>query len=241
MFTVAIVGPDGAGKSTVIEGLRRSSPYPLRHIYMGVNPDALTHMLPTTRLANYLKRRKQHGKDTKLTNTTPKSRTDNMRSKRGNHKSILRHVKSLLFITNRIGEAWYRQMVCWYYLLQGYIVLFDRHFYLDYLAFDFAHSDGERPFLRRVHDILLEKTYPRPDLTFYLDAPAEVLFARKGESNVETLQHSREAYLKIGQYTPAFCVVDTTQSPEIVLETVLNHIKLYRETKNRHSRRLLIF
>lgn len=230
MFTVAIIGPDGAGKSTVIEGLRRSSPYPVRLIYMGVNPDSLTHMLPTTRLANYLKRRRKNGSDTQPANAIPESLKDSMRSKRGNHKSILRHVKSLLFNANRIGEAWYRQMVCWYYLRRGYIVLFDRHFYLDNLAFNFAHPDDERSFPRRIHDGLLEKTYPRPDLTFYLDAPADVLFARKGESTIEALRQTREAYLKVEQYIPAFWVVDTTQSPDAVLETVLKHIKSYRES-----------
>jgi len=207
----------------------------MRHIYMGVNPDSLTHMLPTTRLVNYLRPGGKHTTNTNPANAAGKSPRHHARRKNSSLISILQHIKSFFFVVNRIGEEWYRQLVCWYYLKRRYIVLFDRHFYLDYLAFNFAHPDTKRPILHRVHDRLLEKTYPRPDLTIYLDAPAEVLFARKGESNIETLRHSREAYLKIGQYVPVFCVVDTTQSPEIVLETVLNYIKSFRETKNKQS------
>jgi thymidylate kinase len=204
----------------------------MRHIYMGVNPDSLTHMLPTTRLANYLRRGGQRATTTTPTNVAEKSPKHPARRKKSSlNSTLLQYVKSFFFVVNRIGEEWYRQLVCWYYLKRRYIVLFDRHFYLDYLAFNFAHPDTKRPILHRVHDMLLEKTYPRPDLTIYLDAPADVLFARKGESNIETLRHMREAYLKIGQYVPVFCVVDTTQSPEIVLETVLDYLKAFRETK----------
>jgi thymidylate kinase len=142
-------------------------------------------------------------------------------------------VKSFLFIVNRLGEAWYRQAVCWYYLRWGYIVLFDRHFYLDHLAFDFAHPNTERPLLRRIYDRVLEKTYPRPDLTIYLDAPADILFARKQEGTIESLDRMREAYLNLQKQTPAFCVVDTVQSPEAVLQSVVGHITSYRESFRR--------
>lgn len=231
MFTVAIIGPDGAGKSTVIEGLRHTFPYPMRHIYMGVNPDSLTHMLPTTRLINYLKRRQPNGtvgqSATEIISFGQEYRQD---KKRG-WKWLLHQTKTFLFITNRIGEEWYRQVVCWYYLQRGYIVVFDRHFYLDYLAFDFTYPDTEQPLLRRIHDTLIKKTYPRPNLTIYLDAPADVLYARKGESTIETLQQKREAYLSIRQFVPTFHVVDTTQSLEDMLETVSNHIKSYQEAR----------
>jgi thymidylate kinase len=228
MFTVAIIGPDGAGKSSVIEGLQRSSPYPIRRVYMGVNPDSLSHMLPTTRLVNYLKRRRH-----KKGSASPEKTSGDLQKKNGQglkRNPVLGAVKSFFFIANRFGEAWYRQAVSWYYLRQGYIVLFDRHFYLDHLAYDFAHSNEKRPFLRRAYDRMLEKNYPRPDLTIYLDAPAEVLFARKHESTIENLDRMREAYLRMKNFTPAFCVVDTTQPLASVLENVSCHIQAYRES-----------
>ncbi|MGH3091699.1 MAG: hypothetical protein ACRDOG_05135, partial [Gaiellaceae bacterium] len=55
-FTVALIGPDGAGKTTVARRLEGSLEGPVKYLYMGVNPDASNHLLPTTRLAHALKR-----------------------------------------------------------------------------------------------------------------------------------------------------------------------------------------
>ena len=52
MISVAIIGPDGAGKSTITELLEHEPmPAPVKRIYMGVNLEASSLMLPTTRLA----------------------------------------------------------------------------------------------------------------------------------------------------------------------------------------------
>jgi thymidylate kinase len=40
---VAVVGPDGAGKSTLIESIRNTVPLPTRVIYMGLSAGALRH------------------------------------------------------------------------------------------------------------------------------------------------------------------------------------------------------
>ena len=56
-LTVALVGPDGAGKSTISARLRQAAlPAPVKTIYMGVNLEASTLMLPTTRLLLAAKR-----------------------------------------------------------------------------------------------------------------------------------------------------------------------------------------
>src|SRR5439155_10211002 len=55
-FTVALIGPDGAGKTTVSRRIEQSLPVPVKYIYMGVNTDASNVMLPTTRAIHALKR-----------------------------------------------------------------------------------------------------------------------------------------------------------------------------------------
>src|SRR6266571_1664289 len=50
MFTVALIGPDGAGKTTIGRRLEQTLPLPVRYVYMGINYEASNHVLPTTRL-----------------------------------------------------------------------------------------------------------------------------------------------------------------------------------------------
>jgi ABC-type branched-subunit amino acid transport system ATPase component len=50
MFTVALIGPDGAGKTTIGRRIEHTLPLPVKYVYMGVNLDSSNHMLPTTRL-----------------------------------------------------------------------------------------------------------------------------------------------------------------------------------------------
>ena len=56
MFTVALIGPDGAGKSTVGRELERRLSFPAKYIYMGVNLESSNLVLPTTRLILGIKR-----------------------------------------------------------------------------------------------------------------------------------------------------------------------------------------
>jgi cytidylate kinase len=56
MFTVALIGPDGAGKTTISRRLEHELPLPVKYVYMGINTVASNHMLPTTRLACAMKR-----------------------------------------------------------------------------------------------------------------------------------------------------------------------------------------
>ena len=49
MLRIAVLGADGAGKSTVTARLAAELPYPLRRMYLGVGAESATHALPTTR------------------------------------------------------------------------------------------------------------------------------------------------------------------------------------------------
>src|SRR5690606_4327228 len=178
--------------------LEHGLPFSVKRIYMGVNPAAATHALPTTRFIWFLNRvlkRPRPNYDGDSLSEAPKAET-----KKSGIKQVLRELKSLLFVFNRVSEQWYRQWVSWYYQWRGHLVLVDRHFYLDYLAVKLSNPTQRTVIAWRVHDFLMERVYPRPYLTLYLDAPPEVLFARKQEVSLARLEAMRRAYSQIREF-----------------------------------------
>lgn len=215
MFTVALIGPDGAGKTTIGRRLEHLLPLPVTYMYMGVNPEAGTHMLPTTRLLYALKQAR--GKRTGQARPAAPPRPT--RPKNPLRRAAAR-IKSGLLLANRLSEEWYRQALAWYYTKRRTIVLFDRHFFSDYNATYALNPNSMQTRARRLHGFLLEHIYPQPDLVIYLDAPAEVLFARKGEGTLESLEHQRQQYLKLRNSVKHFATVDATQPENDVVRDV---------------------
>jgi thymidylate kinase len=142
-------------------------------------------------------------------------------------------VKSLLSLVNRLSEEWYRQMLAWVYQWRGFVVLYDRHYYLDYFAYDNAQCEWRRPLARRIHGFLLNRAYPKPDLVIYLDAPSEVLFARKGEGTIETLERRRQDYLDLRAHVKHFAVVDANRPADEVTRDVADTIMNFHHSRDR--------
>lgn len=208
--TIAIVGPDGAGKSAVVAALPAALPVSTRTVYLGVNLEASRSMLPTTRIALALKRRgggrADHGA------LLDDGREEGRRGIAGGARRTLR-----LFAW--VAEEWYRAVVVANHVRRGHLVICDRHFVCDYYAADIAPREG-RPLLRRIHGWQLRRLYPRPDLVFVLDAPVEVLHARKDEDTVEVLARRRDDYLALSRALPGVQVIDATRPLDHVVTTV---------------------
>lgn len=203
VFSVALIGPDGAGKSAVSRALVESSLFPFKAIYMGDNLEACNFALPTSRLLGYFRKRR-HARNSNETQAGGQSSAKD--SKTASLRQILWAVVRLM---NFLGEEWYRQLLSWSYQLLGYIVLYDRHFLFDF-SLDGVDSDV-LAFERRLHRWILTQFYPRPNLVVYLDAPAEVLFTRKGEKSLEELERRRQAFLRQATQFRNFVLVDCTQ------------------------------
>jgi hypothetical protein len=194
---------------------------------MGINLESSNVMLPTTRLVLELKRLRGIRPDIAGPFDPGRARPD----PEGALKRAAVGLKLSLRLVNQLGEEWFRQFLAWNYRRRGYIVLFDRHFFSDYYAYDVVDSRRKRPLTGRIHGFVLKHLYPKPDLLIYLDAPAEVLFARKGEGTIELLEQRRQEYMQLRDLVEHFVVVDASKPEHDVAQAVTDLIQESYERK----------
>lgn len=218
-LTVAIVGTDGAGKTTVVRALPESLSVPSKYLYMGPNIESSNVALPWSRLVLRLKLRSYRRTARKEGITDPSFASTHHNA----HRSVQRGpVLATLANVNRLAEAAYRETLAWTYRRRGYVVIYDRLF-----LFDGAPSPNKRS--KRANDRayhwVLAHWFPRPDLVLFLDAPPEVLFARKGEGTLEYLERKRQKIIAQGQGLERFMTVDATQDLGNVISEVCTIIE----------------
>lgn len=212
MACIAVIGGDGAGKTTVTRRLLDSGRLPFHYLYMGINVGSSNAALPTSR---WLERRRRGAERPVTTHGAPP----------GPRRGAKAALRSLARLGYRLSEEWYRQLLCLRAERRGEIVLCDRHFLYDFYLR--AEERRAKPVGDRIHLWLLEHAYPRPDLVLFLDAPAEVLMARKGEASVEFLEGRRAAVLEIGAGDPRFVRIDATQPLDAVVAQVEARIEAF--------------
>lgn len=164
-LSLALVAPDGAGKSTLAAGLRDALPVPVRVVYMGMRDD--------------LGRR------------------------------------SGRWMLPRLARHWRRYLEGRYHVARGRVVIFDRYSYDALLPGPRAHDR-----LRRARRWIFSHALPPPHLGVVLDAPGEVMFRRKGEHDVASLELRRGHYLRLAARIPRLVVVDASRPPEDVRRDV---------------------
>ena len=172
---VALLAPDGAGKSTLVQGICKSYYFPVRSIYMGL----------------YQKRRTNRGAAA---------------------------LPGAGFAA-RLFSLWKRCLVAQYHQARRRLVLFDRFAYDSLLS---PQRQSSRVALWRRW--ILAHACPAPELVIVLDAPGEVLFARKGEHSAELLEWQRQQYLSLRRNLAQMVVVDATQNADQVRRNVISLI-----------------
>ena len=174
-LSVAVLGPDGAGKTTLIQDIQESFILPVRSVYMGLTGGLLRYIAHL-------------------------------------------HVPGLVLLS-RLLVFWCRYLRAQYHQARGRLVLYDRYIY------DAMVPHPERlNWLRRASRWVDGHACPRPDLVLVLNAPGEVMYARKGEYTPEMLGEWRRYFLALQNRMAQFEIVDTTRKREVVRIDAMDRI-----------------
>jgi thymidylate kinase len=198
---VVLVGPDGAGKTTLALRLASLWPEPASYLYMGDNPRCGAALLPTTRaLAAF---RRWRGT---LDNGPPPNEVPAPRPRRRLAGRAVHLFRALMVLTVQAVEEANQLLRLRHRLRRGLLVVVDRYFPIDYHADTSPAAEGG--LVPRLHGMWLRWAFPEPDLVMCLDAPAAVLSARKPEGNANSLEKRRQEYLTLSAESARFQVVD---------------------------------
>jgi thymidylate kinase len=224
---VTLVGADGAGKSTHARRLA-ATVRPATYIYMGSNPSAVTHSLPTTRAWTWAK----HVLGRSVHHAGP-PKPGPVRAPRSPARRMMQHVKSIGVVALRASEELYRLRVASALAGRGHLVVLDRHPYLDYHQRRVRSDGGWMRWGDRVHALLLRHVYPKPAEIVLLDAAPEVLHARKPEGTLESLRARRQEYLELIDRLPAgmrMSILDVSAPEDDVADALLEILQYGRPT-----------
>lgn len=221
-FTVALVGGDGSGKTSVARELERSADLRCKYLYMGQSVVSSNVPLPTSRLARYIKARETGRMTGGIPGRGAWKRPANDPHYQPKRRGWARIAASFI---NRLAEAWWRQALSSLYRARGHIVIYDRHFLFESAPSGEPKGRKKRHPIERLEHWLLTRSYPPPDLVLFLDAPSEVLYRRKGETDAKRLDERRAAILRQGARTANFAVVDATRPLHEVIAAVKNLIR----------------
>jgi len=202
---VALIGGDGAGKTTVAEHLTTTGRIRAKYMYMGISAQSGDRLLPTSRLVLWLRRRAHRRRVPGAGPTTPRIPADQYEYSAREPGALWVTAR----LVNRFAEAWYRQLTSWTYQARGYVVIYDRHVLFDTGVLD-PRPRPQMQLSERVFRGAMRSLFPRPDVVLFLDTTGDVLYARKGEASAEYLNSEARMYLAQAGTVGRFVRIDAS-------------------------------
>lgn len=198
--SIAILGPDGVGKSTLIEYVKKTFEEALNIHEKDLK---VFHFRPRVfpNLKELASFKKSSSEDFSLPYTARPSY----------------HIVSFF----RLLYYWLDYIIGYYIrvvpeLRRNSIVIFDRYFY-EFLA-DPTRSRIKLPYC--VAKTFLKLT-PKPKIVFFLNAPADVILERKKELSKEQIEKLLRNYKRLASEFDNFYVLDATKHPQTLAMEVL--------------------
>lgn len=182
--SIAVIGVDGAGKSTFIKTLRgslRDSGLKSREVYMGPWD---RHLLPTTKFLSSIGANPRD-----LIKGTDASISPQVRIRKKTKGLIKRYV----YYANSLVEIWCRYILkVLPHRIRGRIVLWDRHYY----DLEIGYKNNEVKNCKVLRRILMNLG-PKPTLIVCLTADPKKIVERKQEDPIHEVEWAVQAYSQL--------------------------------------------
>lgn len=206
---IALMGPDGSGKTTLARTIRDRRIFNTVCVYMGRDQ----FIIPTRRIFKYMLDRIKKKKGTNGT-ATAESRSEGLIQAKG----IWRDGVDVVRFFHDLIDFYLRYFLYNYlHCRKGFLVINDRYIYDMLLG-------GEKVQRLWFFRWIIISLFPAPDFVFLLDAPAEKMHARKGEHSTAFLNAMKKKYAALSKIIEKCFVIRTSENAEESAHEIIAHI-----------------
>ena len=203
-ISIAFLSPDGGGKSTSIEKIKEQCG---GSFYGDIELHFRPHYFANAGAYKFCNKTVEE-----KVNPNPHDKKMN-----GKVKSILRF---FFYNMDFILGTWFKVNVM---KIKKKLVIFDRYYY-DYYADMKRYQYSLSPMVAKI----FAWSIPKPDIIFVLDAPADILYARKQELTVGEIDRQRKIYRNFAKCNSRAILVDATQTSEEVARQITKKVLQYK-------------